>query len=58
LAEFKIYYDGELVADMIPAMRNSDSAVGFYDIVRSEFYTSSGEDPQLTCGNGLENFNT
>lgn len=53
---FKIYDSDVLVADLVPAQRNSDGAVGFYDVVRSMFLTSSGENPLLTCGNGLEDF--
>lgn len=37
---FKAYNTGDtaLIADMIPAIRNSDSVVGMYDVVRNAFY--------------------
>lgn len=40
----KITYkpDVELVRDLIPAMRKSDSEVGLYDLVNDVFYTNAG----------------
>lgn len=38
----KIWNDTTLVRDMIPCYRNSDSAVGMYDLVNNVFYTNSG----------------
>lgn len=55
LARFKVYYQGELVADLVPAMRDADNTAGFYDVVRSTFYAPTG-DSTYTCGNGFENF--
>ena len=34
--------NGEVVADYIPAMRDSDGEVGLYDMVSGKFYTNSG----------------
>lgn len=56
LGRFKIYNSDVLVADLVPCTRDADSAVGFYDVVRSMFLTSDGDNPLLTCGNGLEDF--
>lgn len=36
-------------ADLVPAMRNSDSAIGFYDLVRGTFYQSTTGTP-FTAG--------
>lgn len=37
---FKIKKNGVLIRDYVPAMRDSDSAVGFYDVVNDTFKTS------------------
>lgn len=47
LATTKIYYakfwlNGELVRNLIPVMRNSDSKVGMYDTVARQFFTNAG----------------
>lgn len=55
LARFKVYYQEELVADLVPAMRDADSTAGFYDVVRATFYAPTG-DSTYTCGNGFEDF--
>lgn len=55
-AEFKIYYNGALVADLVPAKRDADSVVGFYDVVRDLFLTPSVEGVTLLCGYGFEDF--
>lgn len=55
-AEFKVKYDGELVADFIPAKRDADGVVGFYDVVRKDFYAPTTEGVTLLCGYGFENF--
>lgn len=34
--------DGEIVADYIPAMRDSDNEVGLYDTVSGKFFTNAG----------------
>lgn len=41
---FKIYNTGDtkLDADLVPAKRTSDNALGMYDRIRSAFYTASG----------------
>lgn len=39
LYTFKIYDDGTLVRDFIPAKRDSDNVGGLYDIVNDVFYT-------------------
>ena len=38
----KIYDNGTLIRDFIPAKRNSDSVIGLYDIVNGVFYTNAG----------------
>lgn len=48
---------GVLAADLVPAMRDADGVVGFYDVVRKIFCAPSIEGVQLLCGYGLENFN-
>ena len=40
--EFKVWTSGTLDIHLIPAMRDSDSEVGMYDIVNDEFLTNSG----------------
>lgn len=39
---FRFSLDGALTADLVPAIRDSDSKPGMYDIVRNEFYTNAG----------------
>lgn len=46
-ATFKLYsfklYDGDnLVRDLVPAMRDSDSVVGLYDLANNTFLTNAG----------------
>lgn len=38
----KIYDNGTLVRDFVPAKRTSDDAVGLYDVVNGVFYTNAG----------------
>ena len=40
LYSFKIYDNGTLVRDFVPAMRDSDNKYGLYDIVNDVFYLS------------------
>ena len=40
----KIWDNGTLVRDFIPARRNSDSAIGMYDLANSSFYANAGSD--------------
>ena len=60
----KVWKNGELVMDYVPAIRNSDSVVGFYDYVSGEFKAPStgtltaGEAPtqlpkEIRCNNGV-----
>ena len=37
-----MYFNGVKIAEFVPAMRNSDSEVGMYDIVRNQFLTNAG----------------
>lgn len=51
-----IYYfnaslNGELVAQLVPAVRKSDGVVGFFDTVRATFYTAN--EGAVTYGNAL-----
>ena len=39
---FKILDGGNLVLNLIPAMRNSDNVVGMYDTISGTFFTNSG----------------
>ena len=39
----KMYNNGLVVADLVPAMRNSDSVYGFYDLKQKRFYPSVGQ---------------
>lgn len=57
LARFYVYYDANLIADLVPAVRDSDSVAGYYDVVRTSFYAPTGNGA-FTAGNGLEDFNT
>lgn len=53
----RIYYfkvkDGNdnLVADLRPAVRISDSAIGMYDLIRDEFYQNARDTGALSVGN-------
>lgn len=47
----KLWKNGVLVMDYVPATRDSDSAVGFYDRVSHTFITAA--DGSLTAGNSL-----
>lgn len=47
----KLWKNGVLVMDYVPATRDSDSAVGFYDRVSHTFVTAA--DGSLTAGNSL-----
>lgn len=38
----KIYDNGTLIRDFVPAKRNSDNVLGLYDIVNNKFYTNAG----------------
>lgn len=38
---FKIYDNGNLIRDFIPAKRKSDEVIGMYDLVGRKFYTST-----------------
>ena len=58
LARLKVFEYDVLIADLVPAMRDADGVVGFYDVVRKMFCEPSIEGVQLLCGNGFENFNT
>jgi hypothetical protein len=37
-----------LVRDFIPAVRDSDSKPGFYDLVTNQFYTNAGSGADFT----------
>jgi hypothetical protein len=39
---FKIYDNGTLVQDLVPARRNSNNIVGMYDLVSGQFFTNAG----------------
>lgn len=47
----KLWKNGVLVIDYVPATRDSDSAVGFYDRATNTFVTAT--DGSLTAGNSL-----
>lgn len=38
----KIWDNGTLVRDFVPALRNADDVIGMYDIVNNVFYTNAG----------------
>lgn len=38
----KIWDDGTLVADLVPAKRDADDVLGMYDLVSDTFYTNAG----------------
>ena len=42
IKRLKIYDNGTLVRDFIPAIRNSDSVAGMYDLANGTFYTNAG----------------
>lgn len=47
----KMWANGKLVLDLVPAKRNSDNAVGFYNKANGAFYTAS--EGSLTAGNEI-----
>ncbi len=47
---FKLYDDGELVAELYPVRRNSDGALGMYDVVNQTFYPNSGSAEAFSAG--------
>lgn len=44
----KIYDNGVLVRDLIPAVRDDDSKPGFYDLVTNQFYVNAGSGADFT----------
>lgn len=44
----KIWDNDILVRDFIPAVRDSDGKVGFYDLVTNQFYTNAGTGADFT----------
>ena len=42
LYDLKMYDNGTLVRNFIPALRNSDNAIGLYDTVTDAFFTNAG----------------
>ena len=53
LYTFKIYDDGTLVREFIPAKRDSDNVGGLYDIVNDVFYTPMESNAPLVVGNPI-----
>lgn len=51
LYTFKIYDDGALIRDFVPAKRDSDNVAGLYDIVNDVFYTPMETNIPLVAGN-------
>ena len=50
---FKLYADGELVRDMVPARRDSDGVVGMYDIVTGRLFTNAGTETFITGSDNI-----
>lgn len=56
-SDSRIYYfkvkdgNGNLVADLRPAVRISDSAIGMYDLIRDEFFQNARDTGALSVGN-------
>lgn len=42
LYSYKMYFDGELIRDLVPCYRKSDNVVGLYDMANDYFYTPTG----------------
>lgn len=42
LYSFKVYDNGTLVRDFVPAKRNSDNAIGLFDNINKKFYGNAG----------------
>lgn len=49
----KIWDNGVLLRDFIPAYRESDGAIGMYDVVNNVFYTSASSEQFLSGNNVL-----
>ena len=47
----KLWVNGKLVLDLVPAKRNSDNTLGFYNKANGAFYTAS--EGSLTAGNEI-----
>lgn len=47
----KLWVNGKLVLDLVPAKRNSDNTLGFYNKANGSFYTAS--EGSLTAGNEI-----
>lgn len=58
LSELKVYHGDTLIGDFIPAVRNADSVIGFYDAVSDNFltYETEGDGTPLVVGNGFNDF--
>jgi len=52
IKRLKIYDNGSLVRDFVPAIRNSDNVAGMYDLVEDTFYTNIGTGT-FTTGNEI-----
>lgn len=39
---YEMYFDGELIRDLVPCYRKSDNVVGLYDMANDYFYTPTG----------------
>ena len=52
IKRMKLYDNGSLVRDFIPAIRNSDNVAGMYDLVNDTFYTNAGTGT-FTTGNEI-----
>ena len=48
---FKLYVNNTLVFDMIPVRRNSDDALGMYDVISGQFFTNVGTGSFTTSNN-------
>lgn len=49
----KVYNAGTLVRDFVPVKRNSDNAIGLYDLVQCKFYANAGTG-NFTAGTALK----
>ena len=53
LYKFKLYNNGKIVRNYIPALRQSDKQPGLYDLVNNVFYTNAGTEEFKYSLNGI-----
>ena len=58
IGRFKIYENDNLVMDLIPVKKNSNSELGFYDIIGDNFFTNAASSGAFIQGSPAEGDNS